>query len=165
MIVWVPRVAMKGGDVQLGDNEPVDEAEKRAHRYHNNKGHQETDLRPVVHTARVGGVLEQGAGQAGAQAHRASGGQVRALGDEAPGHAQGDEEPYGGIADETVEVSYREEVVNGEAHNNAGNHQQDHNGILFNQLPDLLGERSRRLFHILYPPLSVRLKQIAWPIP
>ena len=78
--------------------------------------------------------------------------QDRALGNQAPGHAQGDEETDGGVADETVEVAEGEEVVNRKAHDDTHNHQQDHNGVILDNLPDFL--RYSLIFHIRFPPVT-----------
>ena len=106
----------EGGNLQQGDDGAVEKAQRRADD-HNDQQHNK-HIHLGDHLPKLAGVvalLDQDTGKAGGQTDLTAGGQVSALGDEAAGDTERDEEADGGVAHEVAEVFPGEKVVLGEA--------------------------------------------------
>ena len=148
----------EGGNLQKGDDAAVHRAEAGHDGQGDQQGHEPGHVgHPVKHPgAVIQGLLHHG-GKAGGQTHLAARRQVRALGDQAPGHAAGDDEPGGHVGDQVAHVVSAEEVLAVGPGDNGQQDDQENNGVIGNEFNDALGVQrlSFCLSHsYLFPPYS-----------
>jgi len=84
----------------------------------------------------------------GRETDLASGGQVRAFGDQAAGHAQRDQEAHGGVADQVAHVGPGEEVVLQASDHDGGYHKQNSDRVSFENSKYFAARTLVFLFHI-----------------
>ena len=101
----------EGRDLELRDDDAVEQAQAGADGDDDQQHEEHVHFRQLGQTAGIVGALDQDAGEAGGQTGLTAGGQVCALGDEAAGDAERDQEADRGVAHQVAEVFPGEEVV------------------------------------------------------
>ena len=135
----------EGRHPQLGNDQAVDGANHKTDGDDNEQHQENIHFRNALpQTAGVVRPLAENAGKAGSQAHLAACGQVGALGDEAAGNAQGNQEPDSRVAQKVGQVRPGEEVVHDAAHNDCRDDEKEGNGVALNQSPDLVCDAPHR---------------------
>ena len=138
----------EGRHVEEGNDQAVQQTEHRADCQHDQQHHTHVHLGHIrEESAGVVGSLQQNARKARGKANLTTGGQVGALGDQAAGDAECNQEADCSVAGEVAEVSPGEEVILREADNDADNNQKNDDRVRFYGFPKLL---SRAQFDILH---------------
>ena len=89
----------EGGHMELCNNQAVDQAYHKANGKDNQQHQEDVHFgNALPHPASVVAALTQNTGNTGCQTHLTTGGQVSALGNQAAGHAQCNQETDGGVA-------------------------------------------------------------------
>ena len=114
----------EGGDLQVGNHAAVDGPENSHNRHDDQHGDRPGDVGQVgEHFGRVVHLLQQHGGHTGGQAHLAARRQIGALGNQAAGHAAGDDKPGRHVDNQVLGVALAEEILGVKV----GNHRQQQN--------------------------------------
>ena len=144
----------EGGDLQKGDDTAVDGPEDAHDDHHQHQRQKPGDVRhPGQGPGGVIHALEHHGGKAGGEAHLTACRQVRTLGDQAPGHAAGDDEPGGHVDNQVFKVVRCEKVIRNDADHQGQNNNQDDNRVVGQKILDSF-RVDPFILHFFSPPYS-----------